>query len=90
MLPEIVRLFEELRADAERTMAVTVRSAVDLSPDYRERLREKLGQRYNRKIELDVVIDDDMLGGAIIQAGDQVIDGSLRRQLNMLAETLKA
>ena len=90
VLPEILRLFENLRAEAERTIAVTVRTATELSEEYRQRLREKLGKRYNREISLDVVVDEQMIGGAIIQAGDQVIDGSLRRQLNLLGEALKS
>ncbi|MFK7956933.1 MAG: F0F1 ATP synthase subunit delta [Lysobacterales bacterium] len=89
VLPEIARLFEELRADAERTLNVTVRSATELSDEYRQRLSDSLAKKYDRKIALDAVVDPNMIGGAIIQAGDMVIDGSLRRKLNMLSESLK-
>ncbi len=89
VLPEIARLFEQLRAEAERTLNVTVRSATELTDEYRQRLSDSLAKKYDRKIALESVVDSSMIGGAIIQAGDMVIDGSLRRKLNLLAESLK-
>ena len=89
VLPEITRIFDRLKADAEQTMAVTVRSATELSPDYQSRLSASLSQRFGRSIELACEIDPTVLGGAVIQAGDMIIDGSLRRRLGLMAESLK-
>lgn len=89
VLPEIARLFEELRADAERTLKVIVRSATELSDEYKARLASTLAQKYGREVDLNAVVDENMIGGAVIQAGDLVIDGSLRRRLNLLSEALK-
>ncbi|MEM7705627.1 MAG: F0F1 ATP synthase subunit delta [Pseudomonadota bacterium] len=89
VLPEIARLYEQLRAEAERTLNVMVRSATELSEEYRRRLSDSLAKKYDKKIALEAVVDPNMIGGAIIQAGDMVIDGSLRRKLNLLSESLK-
>ena len=87
-LPQISALFDELKAEAERTMQVTVCSAIELDSAYRERLIGSLARRFDRRIELKCVIDPSVIGGAVIQAGDTVIDGSLRRKLALMAEAI--
>ncbi len=90
VLPDIAEQFESLRAEAERTLAVTVRSASELSDNYKARMTQRLSERFKRDIALHCEVDDTMLGGAVIQAGDMVIDGSLKRKLNLMAEALKS
>jgi len=88
ILPEIARLFLELKAEAEQTLNVTVRSAVAIDDAYKAKLTQGLEARFGKRIILETEIDTTVLGGAIIQAGDQVIDGSLRGKLTRLAESL--
>ena len=54
----------------------------------RDRLRAALKRRFGRDIEIDHSIDADILGGAIIDAGDVVIDGSVRGRLTRLEQAL--
>jgi F-type H+-transporting ATPase subunit delta len=51
-------------------------------------IEASLGQRLGKKVTLTSRIDESLIGGAIIQAGDMVIDGSIRGQLDKLANTL--
>jgi F-type H+-transporting ATPase subunit delta len=85
---EISRLFQRLRADAEKRLQVRVVSAVGLEGSQIERIRSALAKRFDREITLDNEIDSDVLGGAIIYAGDQVIDGSLLGRLKRLEASL--
>ena len=85
---EISRMFEELRQQAEKRLQVRVVSAVALQESEAERMRVALAKRFDRKISLSNEIDADVLGGAIIYAGDQVIDGSLQGRLNRLETSL--
>ena len=85
---EISRLFQQLRADAEKRLQVRVVSAVGLEDSQIERIRSALAKRFDREITLDNEIDSDVLGGAIIYAGDQVIDGSLLGRLKRLEASL--
>jgi F-type H+-transporting ATPase subunit delta len=87
-LPEIAALYVELKDEAERALHVTVRSATALDKGYQKRLKEALGQRYGKRIEMRCVVDEQMLGGALIQAGDEVIDGSLRGKLSRMTQAL--
>ncbi len=89
VLPEIQILYEQARAEAERRLTVTVRAATRLDEDQKEKLAAALSRRLDRNIELECVIDSSVIGGAVIEAGDYVIDGSLRRRLMRMGESLQ-
>ncbi|MEE9157064.1 MAG: F0F1 ATP synthase subunit delta [Gammaproteobacteria bacterium] len=86
--PSIRRLFEEYWADAERVEQVEVVSAYDLEPQQEKVIVASMKKRLGRDIELTKVIDKDLLGGAVIRAGDLVIDLSVRGRLKHLANDL--
>jgi len=85
---EISRMFEQLRADAEKRLNVRVVSATALQEADIKRMQSALAKRFDREITLSNEIDADVLGGAIIYAGDQVIDGSLLGRLKRLETSL--
>ena len=88
LLPEIARLFISLKQQAEQQLQVRVVSATPLTDDQTRRMSEALARRFDCSIELDSEIDPSVLGGAVIYAGDQVIDGSLRGRLEKLTSAL--
>ncbi|WP_392538447.1 F0F1 ATP synthase subunit delta [Legionella sp. 227] len=90
LLPDIYALYEAHRAEQEKTLNVDVSSFSDLSSAQQQRLIESLSQRLQRKVSLKINIDPSLLGGAIIRAGDLVIDGSVRGKLNKLNTELAA
>jgi F-type H+-transporting ATPase subunit delta len=90
VLPQIAELYEEHRAEAEKTLLVHVRSAAAIEPAQQEGLKAALSRRFDRSIQLEIQIDTDLLGGAIIDAGEVVIDGSLRGKLGRLKAGLAA
>ena len=89
LLPEISAQFEALRAQEEALLEVEVVSAFPLSDGEEARLTESLGRRFSREIQLTSRVDEGLIGGAIIRAGDTVIDGSIRGKLERLSETLQ-
>jgi F-type H+-transporting ATPase subunit delta len=88
LLPEIAGLYRGLRAEAEKRLQVRVVSAVPLDDDQAGRMREALARRFECEIELENEIDERVIGGAVIYAGDEVIDGSLRGRLQKLSSSL--
>jgi F-type H+-transporting ATPase subunit delta len=88
LLPEIARLFNSLKQQAEQQLQVRVVSAIPLSEDQAKRMSEALAKRFECAIELDAEVDPAVLGGAVIYAADQVIDGSLRGRLDKLTSAL--
>ncbi|HZF98061.1 MAG TPA: F0F1 ATP synthase subunit delta [Pseudoxanthomonas sp.] len=87
-LPEIAGLYEELRAEAERVVKATVRSATELPAGELDTIKAALKRRFGREVELDTAVDASLIGGAVIDAGDVVIDGSLKGKLARLQVAL--
>jgi F-type H+-transporting ATPase subunit delta len=88
LLMEITVMYGRLRQEAEKRMQVEVVSAIALDDDQVERMSKALAARFDRNIVLNNEIDADVLGGAIVYAGDQVIDGSLKGRLENLKNSL--
>jgi len=88
VLPEVAEHFEALRAEAENTVDVTVTSATPLSDAQQKAIAGALEERLGRRVTIETEIDENLLGGAVIRAGDGVIDGSVRARLEGLTNVL--
>jgi F-type H+-transporting ATPase subunit delta len=88
LLPEIAAHYEQFRSVAENTVDVEVVSAVKLDAAQSEKLSSALSTRLKRKVRMQNSIDPSLLGGAVVRAGDLVIDGSLKGRLQRLATDL--
>lgn len=88
LLPLIAVEFEELRRAEEGRMDVRVVSAKPLGSDEQAKLVEALGKRLGKVITLANEVDESLIGGAIVYAGDLVIDGSMRGRLQGLANAV--
>jgi F-type H+-transporting ATPase subunit delta len=88
LLPQISSHYEELRSEVENTIDVDVISAVALNPAQQEKLAVALSTRLKRKVRMQNSVDASLLGGAVVRAGDMVIDGSLKGRLQRLATEL--
>jgi F-type H+-transporting ATPase subunit delta len=88
VLPEIAALFEQRKREAESILQVRVRTATPIDANETAKLKDALKRRFGRDIELEQSVDPAVLGGAIIDAGDVVIDGSVRGRLHQLEAAL--
>ena len=87
-LPEISTHFETLKAEVENVVEVTVTSATAISKKQQDTISKALRERLGRDVNIATEIDENLIGGAVIRAGDVVIDGSLRARLEGLATAL--
>ena len=85
MLEEIAAQYEELRAEEEKTIEAEVISAFEVSAAQQQQIAEKLKARLGREVTLSCRVDSSLLGGVIIKAGDLVIDGSTKGQIQKLS-----
>lgn len=90
LLPEIVSLFEALKSEREGELAAHVTSAFALSDAQLAGLVAKLEEKLGRKVTATQSVDSELIGGVVIQVGDEVMDASVRGGLEALAVTLKA
>lgn len=90
ILPEIAAHFAALKAKIENTVDVTVTSAAPLSSAQQQAIVKALRQRLGSNVNLATEVNEKLIGGAVIRAGDVVIDGSLRSKLDKLSVALIA
>ncbi|MEF1288559.1 F0F1 ATP synthase subunit delta [Vibrio sp. M260118] len=89
-LPDVCEQFFTLKKEHEKEIDVEVTSATELSEEQRANISSKLEQRLERKVKLNCSVDETLLGGVIIRAGDLVIDDSARGRLNRLSDALQS
>ncbi|ROV58079.1 F0F1 ATP synthase subunit delta [Vibrio ponticus] len=89
-LPDVSEQFFFLKKEHEKEIDVEVISATDLSDEQLANIGGKLEQRLARKVKLNCSVDEALLGGVIIRAGDLVIDDSARGRLNRLSDALQS
>ena len=90
MLSEIAELYEALKAERERSLEVKITSAFEISSEIAEKLAVSLKKRLEREINLTTSVDESLVGGAVIRAGDMVIDSSVRGKLTKLVESINS
>lgn len=88
LLPEIAGLYEQLRAEDERVVKATVTSAEVLPQAELDKIVAALNKRFGREVQITTAVDASLIGGAVIDAGDVVIDGSLKSKLARLQSSL--
>lgn len=89
-LPDVCHEFFALKKEHEKEIDVEVTSAVELSKEQLADISSKLEQRLERKVQLNCSIDETLLSGVIIRAGDLVIDNSARGRLDRLSDALQS
>ena len=90
LLADVSALFEHLKAQQEKSVDVDVITAFELADAQQQQLAKALSTKLDREVNLVNSIDKSILGGALVRAGDTVIDGSVRGRLVKLAEAMNA
>jgi F-type H+-transporting ATPase subunit delta len=88
LIAEVAAQFDELKRDHERVLRARITSAQPLSEAQRADIVGALERRYGKKIEAELDVDPELLGGARVQVGDQVIHASVRDALGQMAAAL--
>ncbi len=87
-LSQITRQYEQLRAEDEGIVEAELEAAYELNAEQQAQLTEALQSRLGRRVRLTSQVNEDLVGGAVVRAGDWVIDGSIRARLDKLASSL--
>lgn len=87
-LPAIIDLLVHRAAEERAETVAEIRSAIPLDDDQQRRLADALSARTGQKVTVRVSVDPSILGGIVANIGDTVIDGSIRRRLEQLRESL--
>ncbi|HEX3174937.1 MAG TPA: ATP synthase F1 subunit delta [Solirubrobacterales bacterium] len=90
-MPEIFRIRQELDRlwkQENRRIDVTVTSAVELDPAVVGKIGEEIERQTGEKVDLASRVDDDILGGLVLQVGNMVLDASIRTRLEKLRKSV--
>lgn len=85
LVPEIVALYEERKTAAQGSLEITISSPYALNKTQEKRLAEALTHKLGKTVIISTEKDPSLIGGVRIQAGDLVIDSSLKNRLSRLA-----
>jgi len=88
LMGDISGIFEELRAEAEGEIEADVTTAFELTDAQSEKMAAALSKKLDRKVIIKSTVDSSLIGGAIIKAGDLVIDGSVKGRLEKMTNSL--
>jgi len=88
-LPDMIRAFDAIAADARGEISATVTTAHPLQDSQLAQLSAKLALREGRAVTLNTRVDPAILGGLVVQIGSQMIDSSIRTRLNSLSQAMK-
>lgn len=88
LLGEILESLEQMSRGGPQVQVVYVTTAVALSDDDKEQFRQKLRAQYGENLEFVFRVDQSIIGGAIVQVGDKVIDGSVASRLESMSQKL--
>lgn len=86
-MPAIFRIrarFDELWAEANKRLEVTLTSAIELDRGVVDQVGKEVERQTDRQIDLETEVDPDILGGLVLQVGNMVLDASLRSKLERL------
>ena len=87
-IPAITAAFETLKKEAEGKIEVQVRTAQKLSAKQQDAIAKSLAKKLGKEVSISSEVDESLIAGAVIQAGDMVIDGSAKGRLDKLTTVL--
>ncbi|MDD5413063.1 MAG: F0F1 ATP synthase subunit delta [Methylobacter sp.] len=88
LISAIAKIFEEYKAESEGYVDVEVTTAYAFSKEEKQNFTSTLEKTLSKKVHMNVTVDKSLIGGVLVRAGDRVIDGSIRGQLQQLAKRL--
>lgn len=85
---EILVSYNELLDKINKLSRINVTSAVEMTEESKDRLKEKLEHKLQKQVVLDWEINSEIIAGLVIKMGDNIIDTSLRHKLDDLSKNI--
>lgn len=89
MLHDIMKQYFLLRDEELGIVRVAVKTSVDFSAKQEKELKKQLEAMTKKTVDITFSIDKELKGGFVARVGDTVLDGSVKRQLELLKIKLK-
>ncbi|WMJ08767.1 F0F1 ATP synthase subunit delta [Nitrosomonas sp. sh817] len=90
VMPQVMELFEQLKAQHEGVLEAKIITAFKLEGGQLDKLVTDLEKKFNRKVEAQVSVDPEIIGGVKVEIGDEIFDASVRGKLEAMTIALKS
>lgn len=90
VMPQVMELFEQLKAQHEGVLEAKIITAFKLEGGQLDKLVTDLEKKFNRKVEAQVSVDPEIIGGVKVEIGDEILDASVRGKLEAMTIALKS
>ena len=80
--------YDRLWEEENKLLPVTVTSAVELPEETVKQIGDRIAEQTDRKVDLQSKVDPDILGGIVVRVGNQILDASIRRRLELLRKQI--
>lgn len=88
VVPEINAQFVVLRDEAQQVIEAQLITASEVDETQKQGIESALSKRLGKQIKLETLVDESLIGGAVVRAGDWVVDGSVKAQLQDLVSAI--
>ncbi len=87
---DINQQFLVLRDEAEQVIEAQLITASEVNDAQKKKIETALSGRLGKQIKLEATVDESLIGGAVVRAGDWVVDGSVKAQLQDLVGAISS
>ena len=77
-----------MKQELEKVIEATITTASEISDESLSTIKKALETKLQQSVTIEVMMDEGLIGGAKIQIGDNMIDASIRSQINELGRIL--
>ena len=88
LLGDVLADLERMSRGGPLVQTAYVTTAIALTDSDQEQFRQKLKAQYGDDLELVFKVDPAVIGGAVVQVGDKVIDGTVATRLEAMSNAL--
>ncbi|MBM24011.1 MAG: hypothetical protein CMD78_07085 [Gammaproteobacteria bacterium] len=88
IISELHKQYSQKKRESEKTTEVTLTTAIPADQKELNKITQALEKKLGNKIDLKITIDKSLIGGAVIQSGDHMVDGTVSTQLQSLTRFL--
>jgi F-type H+-transporting ATPase subunit delta len=85
---EILQQFHNLENEHNKILEAKILSAFELLENQKDSIKERLENKFNKKVVLSCIVDETLIGGVKISIGDYVVDGSIKRNIEVLKNSI--
>jgi len=88
LIRAVAQTFRLAHEESQGRVEAEVRTATPLTEPLRTKLRDMLARRTGKQVEIVATVDESLIGGMVVQIGDEKLDTSVARRLKTVGRSL--